>query len=204
MLRQISIRAFSALLTLGISVCAAKAGDQAKAIVNGLDPNSMNELFEVAKTQPDAALTNIAPVSANTFRFLFIWPASNTIMTYDRVGRSFAERFGLFADRVKLLVTGFCLPSRNMFFGTAMYGDQEVNVAYRDIQVRYQFGWQGACAGRYISASELEQSSARSQAPGTYGASTLPRTPSSPPKPQLSPEEGLKPFLNRVPSAPLE
>ncbi len=115
---------FKGIITGALGIFAlvseASAADQAKAIVNSLDPKSINELFEVARRQPDAALTNISPVSANTFRFLFIWPASNPTMTYDRVGRSFAERFAGFAEQWKLLAAGFCLTSARMVFATAL------------------------------------------------------------------------------------
>jgi hypothetical protein len=191
------------LLAFWASISGALAGDQAKAIVNALDPKSMNELFEVSKRQPDAALTNIAPVSANTFRFLFVWPAFNQVMTYDRVARSFAERFTGFAEQMKLLATGFCLPSNTIYFGSAMYGGEEVNVAYRDIQVRYQFSQRATCTGRYISMSELEQSGKPSQPSGGYSAA-FPRAPASPPAQPVSPEEGLKPFLTPPPNGPLE
>jgi len=100
----------------------------------------MNELFDALPHQPDAALTNIIPVSPNKFRFLFVWPGSNPLMTYDRVGRSFGDRFAAFAGQLKPMATGYCLPSQNMFFGTTTYGVDEVNVAYRDIEVHYQFG----------------------------------------------------------------
>jgi hypothetical protein len=182
--------------------CEASAADHAKSILNSLDPKSMNELFAVSRNQPDAALTNIAPVSANTFRFLFIWPASNPAMTYDRVGRSFAERFAGFAGQMRLLVRGFCLPSRSMYFGTAVYGDEEVNVAYRDIQVYYQFGWQPACTGRYISISEIEQRTTPAVTSGGYGSAPLaPMVPSEQP---ATPEQGLKPFLSPPSSPPSE
>jgi len=204
MMRTGTFNAIAAgLVAFAASMSSAAAADQAKTIVNAIDPKSLNELFDVARRQPDAALTNIAPVSANTFRFLFVWPASNPIVTYERVGRSFAERFAGFADRLKLLVTGFCLPSRNLFFGTATYGDEEVNVAYRDIEVHYKFGWQAPCTGRYISVSELEQSVPPAQTSGGYGG-LLPRTPMMPPKQLPTPEDDLKPFLNPQPSAPLE
>ena len=87
-------------------------------------------------------------------------------MTYDRVGRSFAERFAAFAEQLRPLATGFCLPAANLFFGITTYGEEEVNVAYRDIEVRYQFGWQPACQGRYIQAAEIEQLMARNRSQG--------------------------------------
>ncbi len=190
------------------SFCAipgALAGDQARTIVNGLDPKSMNELFEAMPTQPDAALTSIAPVSPNKFRFLFVWPATNGLMTYDRVGRSFAERFMAFAAQLKPLAKGYCLTSRNMFFGSASYGEEEVNVAYRDIEVRYQFGWQANCPGRYITALELDQLSTVPQAfsGGGYGAA-LPETPQLPSKEPSTPEDRLKPFLSAPAAPPLD
>lgn len=187
---------------MSASFSGASAGDQAKAIVNALDPKSMNELFEVSHRQPDAALTNIAPVSANTFRFLFIWPASNPVMTYERVGRSFAERFAVFAEGLKQLATGFCLPAHTMSFGTATYGEEEVNVAYRDIEVRYLFGWEPSCSGRYVTMAEIEQSVAPTDASSGY--STSMPLPAPPAKQMTAPEEGLKPFLSPHPSAPLE
>jgi hypothetical protein len=195
-------KAIVVLPALFASVSAVAGGDQAKAIINALDPKSMNELFEVSRRQPDAALTNIAPVSANTFRFLFIWPAFNPTMTYDRVARSFAERFTAFAEQMKPLAIGFCLPSNNIYFGTAMYGEEEVNVAYRDIEVRYQFGRRAACSGRYISMADLEQSGRPQQSPGHSAA--FPRMPVSPPEQPANPEDGLKPFLAPPPNGPLE
>lgn len=197
MMRHKSHRAIAAgFLACFSAISAASAGDQAKAILNSLDPKSMNELFDALPHQPDAALTNITPISPNKFRFLFIWPASNSLMTYDRVGRSFAERFTLFAGQLRPLATGFCLTSRNMFFGNAAYGEEDVNVAYRDIEVHYQFGWQGPCAGRYILASELEQIAAPAYSyEGGYGAA-LPAAPGLPAKEPSSPEENLKPFLS--------
>ncbi len=130
----------------------------------------MNELFEALPTQPDAALTNIVPVSPNKFRFLFIWPGSNPLMTYDRVGRGFTERFGSFANQLKPLAVGFCLPSQSLYFGTTTYGEDEVNVAYRDIEVHYEFGWQPPCAGRYIKAEEIDQLTQGQTYHGAYGA----------------------------------
>ena len=195
MIRQLTLKTFAAsLLALCVPVSAASAGDLAKAIINGLDPKSMNDLFDVARRQPDAALTNITPVSANTFRFLFIWPASNPTMTYDRVGRSFAERFAYFAEQWKLLAAGFCLSGANLAFGTTTYGEQDVNIAYRDIEVRYAMGKQANCEGRYISLAEVEKTLKSSSASNGYSIGSLP----------AAPEEGLKPFLNPVPIAPSE
>ena len=195
MIRQLRLKSFAAgLLALCVPVSVASAGDQAKEIVNSLDPKSMNELFEVARRQPDAALTNITPVSANTFRFLFIWPGSNPTMTYDRVGRSFAERFAYFAEQWKLLAAGFCLSGANLAFGTTTYGEQEVNIAYRDIEVRYAMGRQANCEGRYVSLAEVEKTLKSSSAPSGYSIGSLP----------AAPEEGLKPFLTPLPLAPSE
>ena len=197
MMRQRRQKAVPALIFAALfPASAAGAGDQAKAILNALDPKSMNELFAALPRQPDAALTNISPLSPNKFRFLFIWPSSNGFMTYERVGRSFAERFAAFAGQLKPLAVGFCLTSRNMYYGSAAYGDEEVNIAYRDIEVRYQVGWQAPCAGRYITASEIEQLAAPPPPYGNYGAA-MPRVPeASPKKPASPPEESLKPFLN--------
>lgn len=199
MIRQFTLKSFAAgVLSLCIPVSDASAGDQAKAIVNALDPKSMSELFEVARRKPDAALTNIAPVSANTFRFLFIWPASNPAMTFDRVGRSFAERFAYFAEQWKLLAAGFCLSGPNLMFGTAPYGEEEVNVAYRDIEVRYAMGKQAPCEGRYVSIADVERTLRPSAAWNGYSIGALP----SPSQQMTKPEEGLKPFLNPGPAAP--
>ncbi len=199
MMRHKSYKAIAAVFFATLcAVSGALAGDQAKTIVNSIDPKSMNELFDALPQQPDAALTNITPTGPNKFRFLFIWPASNTSMTYDRVGRSFAERFIAFARQMNPIATGFCLNSRSTLFGTTTYGEQEVNVVYRDIEVRYPFGWQAPCPGRYISVSDLDKIAAHP----TYGAGfTLgpPEQPSKEPKP---PEEGLKPFLSAPAAAP--
>lgn len=195
MIQQLTLKGFAAgLLALCLPVSVASAGDQAKEIVNSLDPKSMNELFEVARRQPDAALTNITPVSANKFRFLFIWPGSNPAMTYDRVGRSFAERFAYFAEQWKLLAAGFCLSGANLAFGTTTYGEQEVNIAYRDIEVRYPMGKQANCEGRYISLADVEKTLKSSSASNGYSIGSLP----------AAPEEGLKPFLTPLPLAPSE
>jgi hypothetical protein len=190
MIPKLTFKSFAAgLLALCAPVSVASAGDQAKEIVNALDPKSMNDLFEVARRQPDAALTNITPVSANTFRFLFIWPASNPTMTYDRVGRSFAERFAYFAEQWKLLAAGFCLSGANLAFGTTTYGEQAVNIAYRNIEVRYAMGKQANCEGRYISLAEVEKTLKSSSVPNGYSIGSLP----------AAPEEGLKPFLTPLP-----
>ena len=189
----------AALLALSIPVSTAFAGDQAKEIVNSLDPKSMNELLEVSRTQPDAALTNIVPASANTFRFLFVWPASNPVMTFDRVERAFAERFALFAEQWKLLASGFCLSGSNLFFGTAPYGGQDVNMAYRDIVIRYAMGRQPPCRGKYVSLAEVENSIKPAPELRGYSIGALP-LPS--PSPQVKPQDGLKPFLNPNPASP--
>jgi len=195
MMRQRRQKAIPAIIFAALfPATVAWAGDQAKTILNSLDPKSMNELFAALPKQPDAALTNISPVSPNKFRFLFIWPATNGFMTYDRVGRSFAERFAAFAGQLRPLAAGFCLTSRNMYYGSAAYGDEEVNIAYRDIEVRYPAGWQAPCAGRYITAAEIDELAAPSSAYGNYGAA-LPRPPETSPKKPLSPGESLKPFL---------
>ncbi len=207
MMQKISYTAAGAALAACLyAMPAAWAGDQAKGIVNGLDPKSMNELFDALPHQPDAALTNIIPVSPNKFRFLFVWPGSNPLMTYDRVGRSFGDRFAAFAGQLKPMATGYCLPSQNMFFGTTTYGVDEVNVAYRDIEVHYQFGWQPACQGRYIKAAELELLSSMPTHHGGYGAALpAPHPPVPAQQEPRSPEDGLKPFINSpAPAAPLE
>lgn len=205
MMDRISFRAAGFVLFVSIGAAsAAHAGDQARSIINSIDSKSMNELFEALPRQPDAALTNIMPVAPNKFRFLFIWPASNPLMTYDRVGRSFAERFAAFASQMQPLATGFCLPAPNIFFGTGTYGEEEVNIAYRDIEVHYQFGWQPPCEGRYIKAAEIEKLLAPQPFPGGLGA--LPRdNPNGPPAEPRAPEEGLKPFFSApAPSQPLQ
>jgi len=201
MIRKLSFNLFAACLLAFFAVLPqAFASDQAKSIVNALDPKSMNDLFDVSRRQPDAALTNIAPTSPNTFRFLFVWPASNPVMTYDRVGRSFTERFGVFAGQLKLLASGFCLPSPSMYFGTAAYGEEEVNIAYRDIEVRYFVGWRPPCTGRFIPIAEIEKHVA-SAASGRGYAFPFPALP--PQHEMTAPEEGLKPFLNPQPAPPL-
>jgi hypothetical protein len=181
---------FASFNTIG----ASWAGDQARNIVNSLDPKSMNELFDALPTQPDVALTSIAPAGPNKFRFLFVWPSTNPSMTYERVGRSFAERFAKFAGQLQPLAAGFCLVSNSMYFGTANYGEEEVNVAYRDIEVHYQFGSQAPCNGRYFTAEEIERLSAPMH-PFTrgYGAS-VPEVPDLPPNLPPVPENEMKPF----------
>ena len=196
-----SIGAIAGILMLAMGASAAYAEDQAKTIINSLDPKTMNELLSMVKSQPDAALTNIMPIAANKFRFLFVWPASNTIMTQERIGRSFAERFILFAEQRKLLATAYCLTSKTMFFGRSEYGGEDFDVAYRDIEVRYQFGLKTPCAGKYIAAAELEQpeTPVRPQKQGYNGGFSLPPPPPAQPVPA---EEGLKPFLKSAPATP--
>ena len=198
MMKNISlIPACAVFLTCLCSSPAASAGDQAKAIVNSLDPKSLNELFEALPTQPGAALANIVPHGPNKFRFLFIWPGTNPLMTYDRVRESFVDRFTVFTGQLKPLADGYCLGSDNVLFGTATYGEFGVNVAYRDIEVYYQFGWRPACEGIYVKATDLEHAkSAQSHARG-YGAAT----PTPAPERQ-SPAEQLKPFLNSPAGVP--
>jgi hypothetical protein len=153
--RSIAVTSHVACLLLFGGGGQVLAADQAKSIINSLDPKNLNDLIAMSKTQPDAALTSVTPVGANKFRFLFIWPASNSLMTYERVGRSFAERFFKFAESQKYLAAGYCISARNMSFGTAFYGDEELAVAYRDIEVRFQLMPQMACAGKYVSADDL-------------------------------------------------
>ncbi len=204
MIHQLTYKATgTALFAWLCAISGAWAGDQAKSILNSIDPKSMNELFEALPQQPDAALTNILPISPNKFRFIFVWPASNPLMTYDRVGRSFAERFAQFAGQMQPLATGYCLPAPNLFFGAAAYGEEEVNVAYRDIEVHYQFGWQPPCGGRYIKAAEIEHILAPRTGHEGYGAAA-PGHPGGllPQEPPVQPEEGLKPFLNAPAATP--
>lgn len=203
MMQNIPQKAAGAVISAWLcAVPAAWAGDQAKAIVNSLDPKSMNELFEALPAQPDAALTNIVPVSPNKFRFLFVWPGSNPLMTYDRVGLSFADRFTAFANQLKPLAFGFCLPSQSMYFGTTTYGEDEVNVAYRDIEVHYQFGWQRPCEGRYINAAEMDQLTSPQAHHGGYGMAVPAPSPALPAQEPPTPEEGLKPFIKAPAAAP--
>jgi hypothetical protein len=101
---------------------------------------------------------------------------------------------------LNLLAVGFCLPARTMFFGSAFYGEQEINVAYRDIEVRYLFGGQTPCLGHYISIAEIEPYLA-SAAPFGHGGAALP-FPDAPPKQTTTPEDGLKPLLTPPPAAP--
>jgi hypothetical protein len=198
MIRQFSFKSFAAgALAFLAPLSQSLAGDQTKAIVDSLDSKTVYELFEVARRQPDAALTNISPTAPNTFRFLFVWPASNSVMTYERVGRSFAERFAGFAEQFKQLAVGFCLPSRTMYFGTGFYGEEELNIAYRDIEVRYLFGWRPPCQGKYIAFHEIERGMASAFLGHPGRRSPLPE---APPR-QSKPEEGLKPFLSTPPAS---
>jgi hypothetical protein len=197
MMKNISRNAAGAVLLAWL--CAAPqawAGDQAKAIINSMDAKSMNELFEALPAQPDAALANIIPNGPNKFRFLFIWPSSNPLMTFERVRESFVDRFTAFSTQMKPLAAGYCLGSDNVLFGTATYGEQAVNVAYRDIEVYYQFGWRPACRGVYIKAAAMEQLKGGHPQHRGYGAS-LPA-----PHEQQSPEDQLKPFLSAPAATP--
>jgi hypothetical protein len=204
MIRQFSFKTFAAgLLLLCAPLHETRAGDHVRSIVNGLEPKSIDELFEVSRRQPDAAMTSIAPTAPNTFRFLFVWPSSNPVMTYERVGQSFTERFAGFASDLNLLAVGFCLPTHTLLFGTAFFGEREVHVAYRDIEVRYLFGLRRPCAGRYISIVEIQEHLASRAPHARLGARR--RIPEAPSKQMTAPEEGLQPFLNPPPAAaPLE
>ncbi len=172
----------------------ARAIDQTKAIINTIDPKSMNELFDMAQTQRDAALTNVTPLPGNRFRFLFIWPSSNPVMTFDRIGRSFAERLIKFAGQQVYLTNGYCLLTKNMLFGTTTYGTEGVNVAYRDIEVRYIVGPKTPCPGRYIEAAELNL-----QQPAPPQAYKVP-TPTQQQPGTSTPLQDLKPFLKPDPT----
>jgi hypothetical protein len=175
------------------------AGDQTKAIINSLDPKSLNELFDALPTSPGAALANVVPHGPNKFRFLFIWPATNPLMTFDRVRESFVDRFTLLSRQLKPMALGYCLGSDNVVFGTTTYGEYGVNVAYRDIEVYYQFGWSPACRGIYLKAADLEQTGpAQSHARG-YGAARPAPTPAPVQEPR-TPDEQLKPFLSSPPA----
>lgn len=192
--------AATSVIALVIGSSAAAAGEQAKAIINGVPPEIMNELLEQSRTEPDSAFAGITPISANKHRFIFIWPAANPIMTYEKVDRNFAKRLIVFAEQLKPLATGFCLPSKNMVFGTAEYGAAAINVAYRDIEVRYQFGFQPTCTGQYIAASELD----RVLKPRTairYGAG-LAQEPLPTPEGQGVAPDPLKRFLGEPPAQP--
>lgn len=200
MIRQFSFKAFAAgLLLLCAPLHEARAGDQAKAIVSGLEAKSVDELFEVSRRQPDAAMTSIAPTTPNTFRFLFVWPSSNPVMTFERVGQSFVERFAGFARELNLLAVGFCLPTQTLLFGKALFGEREVHFAYRDIEVRYLFGLRPPCPGRFLTIAEIEAHLA-STAPFTHFSRR--RLPGAPSTPMTPPEEGLQPFLNPPLAAP--
>ena len=119
-------------------------------------------------------------------------------MTYDRVHQSFVERFTAFASQLKPLAAGYCLGSDSALFGTTTYGQQGVNVAYRDIEVYYQLGWQPACRGLYIKAADMEQlKNAQTHRRG-YGAA-LPAPPAQDPQ---TPADQLKPFLSAPAAAP--
>lgn len=204
MRQDISYKAATAVLLAWLSAAPdARAGEQAKSIVNSLDPKGMNDLFEALPRQPDAALTNIVPVSPNKFRYIFVWPDTNTLMTYDRVSRSFADRFLAFAEQLKPLAKGYCLPAEDVSFGTTAYGEEEVNVAFREIEVRYQFGWQPPCQGRYLKAAEVEQLAMLEAQRRSYGVTwPSPGTSGQPRKETPQPGEELKPFLNSPPAAP--
>jgi hypothetical protein len=188
------------LVAFAISASAASAGEQAKQIINGLPPEIMNELLEKSREQPGVHFTSIGSISANKHRFLFVWPGTNPVMTYDEIERNFADRFLVFADRLKPFATGFCLPSRDLVFGMATYGEERVNVAYRDIEVRYQASWQPPCPGRYIAASDVEEALKPKYPSLGYGAG-LTRQPLPRPNGQAAPDS-LTPFLGQPPSPP--
>jgi hypothetical protein len=160
----------------------------------------MNQLFDALPTQPDAALVNIIPAGPNKFRFLFVWPGTSPLMTYDRVGSSFLERFVAFAKQMKPLAAGYCLEANSMFFGSTTYGQQPVNVAYRDLGVYYQFGWQPPCRGVYIKAADMEKPA--DGASHRKGAALPVPAPSLPAKEPQTPSEQLTPFLGAPAATP--
>lgn len=188
---------FAVLPLMCLAPFAALAGDQARAIINGLEPKSMNELLDMSRTQPDAALTSVTTIGGNRFRFLFVWPASNAVMTYNRISQSFAERFLKFAEAQTSLAIGYCLLTKTVSFGTATYANEPVNVAYRDVEVQFLAGPKAPCPGRYISASEVEADQRPVANPPAYGAFSSTRPlPATPPS-----GDPIKPFFT-LPPAP--
>jgi hypothetical protein len=196
MIKSISLNIACGFLVAWLGAASAWAGDQTKAVINSVDPKSMNELFDALSTQPDAALANIVPNGPNKFRFLFIWPGSNPLMTYERVRESFADRFAAFTKQLKPLATGYCLGSDSVIFGTATYGEYPVNAAYRDIEVYYQFGWRPACQGLYVKSADVEQLRDAHTHRGGYGAVLPAPPPSLPAQEPEAPADQLKPFLS--------
>jgi len=164
----------------------------AREILANVDAGAMRDLMEAARTQPDVALVNIMPVNDNKFRYVFIWPASNPMMSEDRVGRSFLDRFLQFAHNQRFLATGFCLTPDGMGLLSASYGDVEVNVAFRNIEVYRDFGWREPCTGKFVTAQEVEKQKA------IFDAVKRNPLPLPPPPARDNPSDGLSPFLKGI------
>lgn len=154
-------------------------------ILARIDPKALRELLDTAKEKPDVALTNIVPTEDNKFRYVFVWSAGNA-MTEERIGRSFLERFLQFASKQRYLATGYCLTPNGMGLVTATYDQEKINLAFRDIEVHRDFGWREKCAGKFITAAELE---------AQKNMANRRALPLPPPPARENPSDGLSPFL---------
>ncbi len=180
----------AALVSAGIPLAAQPTS--VRDILARIDAKAMRDLLDAAREQPDVALTNIIPVADNKFRYVFVWPAENTMMTEDRVGRSFLERFVQFASAQRYLANGFCLTPDGMGFVSATYGGAKVNLAFRDIEVYRDFGWREKCAGKFVTSEDVEKQKRAAEA-AARRALPLP-----PPPARDAPSDGLSPFLKGI------
>jgi hypothetical protein len=158
-----------------------------------IDPKAMRQLLAQAKEQPDVALTNIVPVDANRFRFVFVWPAEYTMMTEDRINRSFAQRFLQFTSEQKFLATAYCLTPPRIGFLASTYGEEKVNMAFRNIEVYRDIGWRDPCRGKLVTAAEIDE---LRQKKDEEKSSLLPLPPPVPN--QDKQEDSVAPFLKGI------
>jgi hypothetical protein len=181
------------LLLLGTCLLPAPLAAQStkfRDTLDRVDPAAMRQLLAQAKDQPDVALTNIVPVEDNKFRFIFIWPAEYTMMTEDRINRSFAQRFLQFTTSQEFLATGYCLTPSGIGFLASTYGDQKVNMAYREIEVYREIGWRDHCRGKLVTSAQLAELKKEKEAATSH---MLPVPP-----PAGDPGDGVSPFLKGI------
>jgi hypothetical protein len=181
------------ILLLGTCLLPAPLAAQSykfRDTLERIDPAAMRQLLDQAKDQPDVALTNIVPVEDNKFRFIFIWPAEYTMMTEDRINRSFAQRFLQFTSSQEFLATGYCLTPQGLGFLTSTYGDQKVNMAFREIEVYREIGWRDHCRGKLVTSTQLAELKREKEA-ATSRMLPLPPT-------GEAPGDGVSPFLKGI------
>lgn len=188
-----------ALVALIAAACSGQALSQpttARQIVDRIDPAKLRELILAAQTQPDVALTNILPTGDNKFRYVFIWPAENPVMTIDRVNRSFTERFLSFASAQRFLTTGYCLTPHGIGLLSTTYGTTKLIMAYRDIEVHRDIGWRETCRGLFVTAAEVDGQIRAAEAMARAQEKARQRIPRG------TSGDGVSPFLKGIQPSP--